>query len=44
VDELAAIRSALVELAYATTRVPPAGVSRPDLLDLLAEINRRLGR
>ncbi|MEV5768071.1 ankyrin repeat domain-containing protein [Micromonospora sp. NPDC052213] len=43
-DELAATRSALVELAYGTTRVMPAGTSRLEIVDLLEELNRQLGR
>ena len=43
-DELAAIRSALVELAYGTTRVLPAGTRTVDIVDLLEEINLQLGR
>jgi hypothetical protein len=43
-DELAAIRSALVELAYGTTRVPPATTSTLHIVDLLEELNRQLGR
>jgi hypothetical protein len=42
--ELAATRSALVELAYGTTRVLPTGASRLEILDLLEELNRQLGR
>lgn len=43
-DELAAVRSALVELAYGTTRVMPAGASRLEIIDVLEELNRQLGR
>lgn len=43
-DELAAVRSALVELAYGTTRVMPAGASRLETIDVLEELNRQLGR
>ncbi|MEU4093245.1 ankyrin repeat domain-containing protein [Streptomyces sp. NPDC026673] len=43
-DELAATRAALVELAYGTTRGTPAGTSRLEIIDLLAELNRQLGR
>jgi hypothetical protein len=43
-DELAAVRSALVELAYGTTRVMPAGTSRLEIIDVLEELNRQLGR
>ncbi|MGC4750564.1 ankyrin repeat domain-containing protein [Micromonospora sp. DT201] len=42
--ELAAARSALVELAYGTTRVMPAGTSRLELIDVLEELDRQLGR
>ncbi|GIH19351.1 ankyrin repeat domain-containing protein [Rugosimonospora africana] len=42
--ELAATRSALVELAYGTTRVPPTGTSRLEVVDLLEELNRQLGQ
>ncbi|MEV0394979.1 ankyrin repeat domain-containing protein [Polymorphospora rubra] len=38
--ELAAVRSALVELAYGTTRTLPAGTSRLELIDLLEEVDR----
>ncbi|MFI7079615.1 ankyrin repeat domain-containing protein [Micromonospora sp. NPDC049903] len=43
-DELAALRSALVELAYGTTHVLPAPTSRLEIVDLLEELNRQLGR
>lgn len=43
-DELAAPRSALVELAYGTTRAMPEGVDRWAITDLLVELNRQLGR
>jgi uncharacterized protein len=43
-DELAATRSALVEVAYGTTRVLPVATSRLELVDLLEELNRQLGR
>lgn len=43
-DELAATRSALLELAYSTTRVLPPGVSRLEIVDLLEELDRQLGR
>ncbi|WP_446215722.1 ankyrin repeat domain-containing protein [Micromonospora sp. IBHARD004] len=43
-DELAATRSALVELAYGTTRVLPAATTRLEIVDLLEELNRQLGR
>jgi len=43
-DELAAARSALVELAYGTTRAMPSGASRLEIVDLLEEFNRQLGR
>lgn len=43
-DELAAARSALVELAYGTTRVLPTSTSRLEIVDLLEELNRQLGR
>jgi ankyrin repeat protein len=43
-DELSAVRSALVELAYGTTRVMPAGTSRLEIIDVLEELNRQLGR
>ena len=43
-DELAATRSALVELAYGTTRVMPTGTSSLEIVDLLEELNRQLGR
>jgi hypothetical protein len=43
-DELAAARSALVELAYGTTRIMPAGTSRLKIIDVLEELNRQLGR
>ncbi|WP_127501987.1 ankyrin repeat domain-containing protein [Actinoplanes solisilvae] len=39
--EFAAARSALLELAYGTT---PGGVSRLEIVDLLEEIERQLGR
>lgn len=42
--ELAAARSALVELAYGTTRIMPAAVSRLEIADMLMELNRQLGR
>jgi uncharacterized protein len=42
--ELAATRSALVELAYGTTRRMPADTSGLDIIDLLEELNRQLGR
>jgi uncharacterized protein len=44
VDELAAVRSALVELAYGTTRIMPAGTSRLEIIDMLEELNRQIGR
>jgi hypothetical protein len=43
-DELAAVCSALAELAYGTTRVMPAGTSRLEIVDLLQEIDRQIGR
>jgi hypothetical protein len=43
-DELAAARLALVEFAYGTTRVLPASTSRLEIVDLLEEVNRQLGR
>jgi len=43
-DELATARSALVELAHGTTRVVPPGSSRLDIVDLLEELDRQLGR
>jgi hypothetical protein len=43
-DELAAVRSALVELAYGTTRIVPAGTSRLEIIDLLEELKRQIGR
>nr|WP_083672432.1 ankyrin repeat domain-containing protein [Micromonospora sp. CB01531] len=43
-DELAAARSALVELAYGTTHIMPTGTSRLKLIDVLEELNRQLGR
>lgn len=43
-DELAATRSALVELAYGTTQNMPAGISRLEIVDLLEELDRQLGR
>lgn len=43
-DELAAARSALVELAYGTTRSMPPGTSRLAIIDLLEELNRQLSR
>ncbi|PZG22603.1 hypothetical protein C1I95_04905 [Micromonospora craterilacus] len=43
-DELAAARSALVELAYGTTRTMPTGTSRLKIIDVLEELNRQLGR
>ncbi|MFE0631588.1 ankyrin repeat domain-containing protein [Streptomyces sp. NPDC058864] len=43
-DELGAVRSALVELAYGTTRGTPADTSRLEIIDLLAELNRQLSR
>jgi len=43
-DELAAARSALVELAYGTTRTLPAGISGLEIVDLLHELHRQLGR
>ncbi len=42
-DEIAAVRSALTELAYGTTRTTPAGTSRLDIIDVLEEIDRQLG-
>ncbi|BCL12555.1 ankyrin repeat domain-containing protein [Micromonospora sagamiensis] len=42
--ELAAARSALVELAYGTTRIMPTGTSRLEITDVLEELNRQLGR
>ncbi|GAB3159550.1 hypothetical protein GCM10027290_64560 [Micromonospora sonneratiae] len=44
VDEIATARSALVELAYGTTRVMPDGTDRLEIVDLLEEVNRQLGR
>jgi hypothetical protein len=41
-DELTIVRSALVEMAYGTTRVLPDGVNRPDVQDLAADIFRQL--
>ncbi|MGX4690718.1 ankyrin repeat domain-containing protein [Streptomyces sp. JNUCC 63] len=43
-DELATARSALVELAYGTTRSMPSGTSRLEITDLLEELNRQLSR
>ncbi|WP_067501708.1 ankyrin repeat domain-containing protein [Actinoplanes sp. TFC3] len=43
-EELAVVRSALVELAYGTSRVLPAGTSRLQLRDALDELDRQLGR
>jgi hypothetical protein len=43
-DEFATARAALVELAYGTTRVTPDGTSRLEIVDLLEELNRQLGR
>ncbi|MCP2322270.1 hypothetical protein HDA40_000777 [Hamadaea flava] len=43
-DEFATARSALVELAYGTTRRMPSSMSRLEIIDLLEEINRQLGR
>ncbi|MET7394864.1 ankyrin repeat domain-containing protein [Dactylosporangium sp. NPDC005572] len=42
--ELAAARSALVELAYGTTRIMPAGTDRLEIIDVLEELERQLGR
>ncbi|WP_405433869.1 ankyrin repeat domain-containing protein [Micromonospora sp. NBC_00617] len=42
--ELATARSALVELAYGTTRIMPAAASRLEITDMLEELNRQLGR
>ncbi|WP_327027818.1 hypothetical protein OG989_18815 [Micromonospora sp. NBC_01740] len=41
--ELAAACSALVELAYGTTRIMPAAASRLEMTDMLEELNRQLG-
>jgi uncharacterized protein len=41
--ELATAR-ALRELAYGTTRLTPEGTSKLQITDLLAELNRQLGR
>lgn len=41
--EFAAVRSALVELAYGTTRVLPSGTNRLDIVDLLEELDRQRG-
>lgn len=43
-DEVATARSALVELAYGTTRAMPADASRLEIVDVLEELNRQLGR
>jgi hypothetical protein len=43
-DEFAAARAALVELAYGTTLIMPDGTSRLEIVDLLEELNRQLGR
>ncbi|GGM78451.1 hypothetical protein GCM10007977_094980 [Dactylosporangium sucinum] len=43
-DELATVRSALAELAYGPTHVVPPGSSRCEILDLLEELDRQLGR
>lgn len=43
-DELATARSALVELAYGTTRSMPPGTSQLAITDLLEELNRQLSR
>lgn len=42
--EFTATRSALAEIGYGATRVLPAGTSRLAIVDLLAELNRQLGR
>ncbi|WP_406315805.1 ankyrin repeat domain-containing protein [Streptosporangium sp. NBC_01639] len=44
VDEFATVRAALGELAYGTTRLLPDGTGRLDVVDLLEELNRQLGR
>ena len=41
-DELTIVRSALVEMAYGTTRVLPDGVNRLDVQDLAEDIFRQL--
>jgi hypothetical protein len=38
------VRTALVELAYGTTRSTPAGTSRLEIIDLLEELTRQLSR
>ena len=43
-DELATTRAALVEFAYGSTRVMPAGTTRLGIVDLLEELNRQFGR
>ena len=43
-DELGAIRSALVELAYGTTRETPDDTSRIEIVDMLSDLDRQLGR
>jgi hypothetical protein len=43
-DELTAVRQALVELAYGTANVTPAGVSRHEIMDLLDDFERQLRR
>jgi ankyrin repeat protein len=43
-DELTVVRSALVEMAWGTTRVLPDGVNRPDVQDLAEDIFRQLDR
>ncbi|GIG66603.1 ankyrin repeat domain-containing protein [Phytomonospora endophytica] len=40
--ELATVRSALVEMAYGTTRTTPVGTTRVDVEDLLRELELRL--
>jgi ankyrin repeat protein len=42
-NEFAATRSALVELAYGTTRVLPTGTNRLEIVDLLEELNWQIG-
>ncbi len=43
-DEVDVIRSALVELAYGTTRQQPAGMTRPEVADILQDLTSQLGR
>jgi hypothetical protein len=43
-DEFATVRAALVELAYGTTRRLPDGATHLEIVDLLDELKRQLGR